>query len=106
MSSSQIVGFVSQRIRKICLLRSLGVKYKAANISSLAVQYSEFGNAQNVLKYVKRHNETMLLVYTIEHSFRLVSVNNEASLSSDEVLLKHLVSPINPSDINMVKSIN
>ena len=105
MSSSQIVGFVSQRIRKICLLRSLGVKYKAANISSLAVQYSEFGNAQNVLKYVKRHNETMLL-YTIEHSFRLVSVNNEASLSSDEVLLKHLVSPINPSDINMVKSIN
>mmetsp|Transcript_26771 Transcript_26771/g.36869 ORF Transcript_26771/g.36869 Transcript_26771/m.36869 type:complete len:391 (+) Transcript_26771:810-1982(+) len=83
--SSSIAGFVSQRISRTCLLRPIS---KAANISSLAVQYSEFGKAQNVLK--------------------LVSIDNEASLmnlSADEVLLKHLVAPINPSDLNMIQGV-
>eukprot|EP01035_Chromulina_nebulosa_P034256 gene34256-45945_t len=63
------------------LWRNFGKRYS----STLAVQFSEYGKPKDVLKLVNLNLESDL-----------------KTLNADEVLLKHLYSPINPSDINMI----
>lgn len=90
------------------LWRNFGKRYS----STLAVQFSEYGKPKDVLKYAdsyyfssSAHYYKIICIFKIN---RLVNLNLESdlkTLNADEVLLKHLYSPINPSDINMVEKI-